>query len=171
MAMEEKRYPSSHAMAEGRSGATAACFRIARRSDRWRSLSLVAVEAPTESVGVVGEQIRRTEPMSAVGVAGRRLQQCSVYCLSFGDYCGAIKAYRKSRVGYVSGPPPRRPWSNQAPYGYGDTAGYGTTTPWNALVLEVVLLRHLLPSILKDLFLSLSITSQRFFFCWMNESQ
>ncbi|KAJ4956061.1 hypothetical protein NE237_012844 [Protea cynaroides] len=139
-----------------------------------RSLSLVAVEAPTESVGVVGEQIRRTEPMSAVGVAGRQLQQC-IKSIQFtaslmvtigtgvneegqllwvltalnkdvgydgygvGGYVGAntwysgtIKAYRKSRAGYVSGPPPRRPWNNQTPYGYGDTASHGTTTPWNA---------------------------------------
>ncbi|KAJ4968120.1 hypothetical protein NE237_014821 [Protea cynaroides] len=51
-------------------------------------------------------------------------------------YNGSTKAYGNPipSVGYVSSPlgAPRRPWSNQAPYGYGVTVVYGTATPSNA---------------------------------------
>ncbi|KAJ4958755.1 hypothetical protein NE237_025866 [Protea cynaroides] len=50
-------------------------------------------------------------------------------------YNGSTKAYGNPipSAGYASSPlvAPKRPWSNHAPYGYGDTAGYGTTIPWN----------------------------------------
>ncbi|KAJ4960668.1 hypothetical protein NE237_020578 [Protea cynaroides] len=52
-------------------------------------------------------------------------------------YNGSTTAYGNPipSAGYASSPlvAPRRPWSNQAPYGYGVTAVYGTATPSNAV--------------------------------------